>query len=303
MLYRFDQFELDRDKLCITSDGLPVCSDERIVSLMLLLIEAAPEHVSQDELLSHLWPDTVVSNWSVSRLISDARKVFKRIGIQHPVIQTLHGRGYRLSSEALGQMQQESTRAPAQAQEPSAIEPNTRPEASPATQITRGLHWKRNPVILLVLLLLSFLVAGTLGWLYLAPKEQPLRLSEPSEITGRILWVDDHPQNNQKEQAFLQQQRIAVYNTSSSHDALMLLAMYHYDVVISDMGRNGDPLAGFKLVETMRQRGDQTPFVMYTIVPSDAQRMLLAEHGGQGVAVDTETLYQLLGKFVPLKDD
>src|SRR3546814_6834783 len=59
---------------------------------------------------------------------------------------------------------------------------------------------------------------------------------------------------------------------SSDLQALQLLAMYEYRAVISDMNRHGRPLAGLELVREMRQRQDDTPFFLYTVVPSEAQQ-------------------------------
>src|SRR6478735_3483209 len=63
-----------------------------------------------------------------------------------------------------------------------------------------------------------------------------------------------------------------------------LLALYDYDVVISDMGRGEDRLAGLKLAGQMRLRGDKTPLIIYTVRPDGeeaqrAQRELVAEAG------------------------
>ena len=77
----------------------------------------------------------------------------------------------------------------------------------------------------------------------------------------------------------------------ASEEVPPLLAMYEYRAVISDMNRHGRPLAGLELVREMRRRGDDTPFFLYTVVPSAAQRRLVAGAGGQGAAVTPEELY------------
>ena len=60
------------------------------------------------------------------------------------------------------------------------------------------------------------------------------------------------------------------------------------------MGRNGEVLAGLNLLKTVRERGNHTPFLMYTIVLTQAQQTLLDEYEGQGVAVEPDKLYQLV---------
>lgn len=113
---------------------------------------------------------------------------------------------------------------------------------------------------------------------------------EPSDSVGRILWVDDHPENNAAEKRFLEQHRVGVYEVKNTEEALTLLQMYAYGAVVSDMGRGDRPLAGMDLLKAMRARGDQRPFFLYTVYSSDAQRRLVAESGGQGVATTREGL-------------
>jgi CheY-like chemotaxis protein len=120
----------------------------------------------------------------------------------------------------------------------------------------------------------------------------PLTADVPDSL-GTILWVDDHPQNNIYETRFFEARRITVHATRTSADALRLLSMYDYDLVISDMGRGEDRLAGLKLVEQLRALGDDTPLVIYTVRPEGeeqqrAQRRLVADAGAQGVVVTPE---------------
>ncbi len=287
MEYRFDRFTLDLSHQRLTCDGELISSDPRLIRLLELLIEAAPEPVSADTLLSALWPDTHVSHWSISRLISDARKLFKDAGADFSVIQTLHGRGYRLAVEAQHRIKAQPTPAP---------EPAPAAEVPTAPQAKDGsLSW---PIRLM--LMGQAVLIGLLAWqLWRTPADE-LRIGEPTHPVARILWVDDHPDNNLTERRALQRQRLAVYTTTSSHDALMLMDLYDYDLVISDMGRAGEPLAGLKLVKTLREADDDTPFVLYTIMPSDALSEQVMAHGAQGVAVDSEQLFHQLAQFLPL---
>jgi DNA-binding response OmpR family regulator len=121
--------------------------------------------------------------------------------------------------------------------------------------------------------------------------ERRMMRGEPADAVGRVLWVDDHPENNVAEKRFFERRKIAVYQVRTTEDALALLAMYQYGAVISDMNRNGKPLDGLELVREMRRRGDDTPFILYSIVPSAAQRALVAEAGGQSATVTSDELY------------
>lgn len=274
MTYTLPPLTLDVQGRSLTCHGQKLNCDERTLLLMQLLIERFPEPVDQQMLLDTLWPNTVVSSWSVARLISDTRKLFKDAGVAESVIQTLHGRGYRLEPELAARLQKTAT------------EPRQAFAAPPPA------NKHRTHPLLWAALAATVMLAGV--WQYLSQHPQTLLIGEPAGVKGRLLWVDDHPSNNEAEIANLKQRNIAVYTTTSTEEALMLLSMYRYDVIISDMGRGDDSLAGLKLVESLRQSGDTTPFFLYTILPSDAQRQLVLEHGAQGVAVDEEALFALL---------
>ncbi|NMH66622.1 response regulator [Shewanella salipaludis] len=319
MHYRFDAFSIDITRRSLSCNGTPMNCDDRVISLLELLIEAYPAHCDQALLLERIWPNTVVSNWSVARLISDSRKLFKAAGLEVPLIQTLHGRGYRLSHEVATRLQpgtvldaapnsesHAETYAESQAEthaenyvESHADAGLTRPQraGSSAQQIAppsaSAATYRR---LLRPALIAGGLLAALLGGMALWPGEtrDRLEIGEPQGVKGRILWVDDHPQNNEAERQYLQRHHLAVYITSTTAEAMMLLSMYKYDAIITDMGRGEEPLAGLKLTQAVRAGGNHTPIYLYTIMPSEAQRKLVLAHGAQGIAVDSETLYLLL---------
>ena len=154
-------------------------------------------------------------------------------------------------------------------------------------------------------------LAGVAGAIFLAwPADHaavPFRAAPPviadaPDTVGRVLWVDDHPQNNIYEKRFFENHRIAVHNVTGSADALRLLAMYDYDVVISDMGRGEDRLAGLKLAGQMRTRDHTTPLIIYTVRPDgaaaqQAQREMVAEAGAQGVVVTPQEVRSVILKL------
>lgn len=278
MKFRFDHFELDTELLSLTAGDAPLAADPRSVQLLGLLIEAWPEHRERRVLLEKIWPTTVVAHWSLARLVSDTRKLFANAGYTGALIQTLHGRGYRLAPELALMLGLPGSAA-------------SEPPALPAPP-----HRGRRAALIACAIALP--IAAAITWWHSVESDR-LTIGEATDVIGRVLWVDDHPENNLEERRFLEAQRVAVYTATSTEDALKLLAMYdgRYDAVISDMGRGEESLAGLKLVERMRERGDATPFYMYTIFPSDKQRQLVVEAGGQGVAVASEELY---GFILPL---
>ncbi|WP_299597061.1 response regulator [uncultured Microbulbifer sp.] len=301
MQYRFDKFVLDSEQLYLTVDDKPVDADARQLQLISLLIQCYPDCCEHDALLAQLWPSTVVSQWSLGRLVSDTRKLFRELGYEGPVIQTLHGRGYRLSPELAEQLlagtpepemgQPAGGRSEVVLPEPAL--PPAGKSAAPAPVAPAPIYrrlWLGMGLLVLITALVVYLVTAR----RIPDNGAPLVIGEAADVRGRILWVDDHPGNNLSERSHFESLRIAVYIATNTEDALTLLSMYRYDAVISDMGRGSEPLAGFKLMEQLRARRDQTPYFLYTIMPSESQRALVKRRGGNGVAVTSDELYGML---------
>lgn len=61
---------------------------------------------------------------------------------------------------------------------------------------------------------------------------------------ARILWVDDAPLGNSAERALFRQIGATVVNAISTEEAFYWLERDEFDVIISDIDRDGDPVAG-----------------------------------------------------------
>ena len=273
-IWRFGAVEFDERAAAVRAGGASVSLDRSCAAILSALLAARGEVVSKDRLLEAGWPGRVVHENSLAKAIGRLRKA---LGPEAEHLRVIYGAGYSLTVEA----EQVDAAAPSRATGRFRL----LPFAAAAAVFVAGA----------IAVTLALPGAGTK-----AEDETLLRLTEPDGMIGRILWVDDHPENNVTEKAAFEERDIAVYTVASTDEALTLLSMYpHYDAVISDMGRNGEPLAGFKLLEEMRAREDPTPFYLYTIMTSDAQRELLAGKGGQGAAETREELY---GFIVPLME-
>jgi len=112
-----------------------------------------------------------------------------------------------------------------------------------------------------------------------ALRSQALRLIDLPE-PRRVLWVDDHPENNAYESELLAKLQIEVDPVISTELALAHLADPHggaYDLVISDWTRSAEaPLAGLRLLQAMRARGHDQPVVIYHGTFGAAPRAALA---------------------------
>jgi CheY-like chemotaxis protein len=110
----------------------------------------------------------------------------------------------------------------------------------------------------------------------------------------RVLWVDDHPDNNILERRSLQAIGIKFDLTPSTDDALNRLAAGSYDAVISDMGRPPDPRAGYTLLDSIRQRGIEIPFIIYAGSNAQAHKEEAMRHGALGSTNRPDELFTLV---------
>jgi len=108
------------------------------------------------------------------------------------------------------------------------------------------------------------------------------------------LWVDDRPQNNRYERQALEALGVIVSTSTSTDEALDQLSRRPVDVVISDMGRPPDSRAAYTLLDAMRGRGDQTPFVIYASSRSAEHKAEARAHGAVGCTNSPQELIALV---------
>lgn len=261
-MQRFGQVEFGGAHGRLTVAGKDVKIDRACRAILAVLVDEAGYDVSKDRLLEAGWPGRLVDENSLAKAVSRLRQA---LGDEGEVLQTVHGHGYRLATEV------------------ERFEPA--PESS-----SRGIRllWAAAAALVVLGAVALALLTGV------GSNPPNVRNGEAPDALGRVLWVDDHPQNNAVETRYLEDRRIAVYHVASTEEALTLLSMYEYGAVISDMGRGKRPLAGIDLLEAMRARGDRRPFVLYTVHSSDSQRKLVEQAGGHAVAETREQLYRAI---------
>lgn len=99
MFYQFDQFLVDEEHCKFLSAGEVVSDDQKAIKLLVLLCECYPKVVDKKTLIEQLWPDQVVTDWSLSKLVSDVRQLLGDSGKDQSYIKTIRGRGFRFNSE------------------------------------------------------------------------------------------------------------------------------------------------------------------------------------------------------------
>ncbi|OBF29761.1 hypothetical protein A5727_23110 [Mycobacterium sp. ACS4331] len=98
----------------------------------------------------------------------------------------------------------------------------------------------------------------------------------------KVLWVDDEPDNNVYESVALIEAGCFIATATSNAAARRYLNQTQFDVVITDLGRGGDPDNGKKLVEEITAQRPHLPVVVYTI-NADQRRDALKAAGAAAV--------------------
>jgi TolB-like protein/DNA-binding winged helix-turn-helix (wHTH) protein len=92
----FGRFRLLPHRRELRADGVAVELGSRAFDVLMVLVEARGALVTKDEILSRVWPDTVVEENNLAVQISTLRKV---LGEDRDSIRTVSGRGYRFVAE------------------------------------------------------------------------------------------------------------------------------------------------------------------------------------------------------------
>jgi CheY-like chemotaxis protein len=97
--------------------------------------------------------------------------------------------------------------------------------------------------------------------------------SAPVLLGAKVLWIDDHPVNNNLERRFLNSVGVLVDIATSSEKADLMIGRNQssYDLVISDIGRDREAVTGIDYLDTLRSRGMGVPILFYVghIGPQD----------------------------------
>ena len=109
----------------------------------------------------------------------------------------------------------------------------------------------------------------------------------------RILWVDDHPVNNEIATRVLKQAGLKIYTALSTDEAVSMLDRdaEAFDVIISDMGRPGNAIAGMQLIHVIRKSWENLPIIVYSDNPeAERRRGEIESFGAIGPVVGPKNL-------------
>lgn len=99
MRFQFDQFVIDGDRRRVTCGAEEIHVAPKTLELLLFLLGRAPNAVSKTELMAKLWPDTFVSDATLTSVVADAREALGDAGRAPRVIRTLHRFGYAFTGQ------------------------------------------------------------------------------------------------------------------------------------------------------------------------------------------------------------
>ncbi len=80
----------------VAPDGQMHTLEPKIMDVLLFLAQRAQQVVSRDELMEQVWGDCIVVDDTLSRCISQLRKVFQDLPEKPAFIETIRSKGYRL---------------------------------------------------------------------------------------------------------------------------------------------------------------------------------------------------------------
>lgn len=99
MMYRFDAYELDTDRVELRRDGHACAVEPQVFALLAILVENWHRMVPRAELVERIWSGRIVSDSAVSGRIKSARQALGDDGTAQRYIRTVHGQGFRFVGE------------------------------------------------------------------------------------------------------------------------------------------------------------------------------------------------------------
>jgi len=117
--------------------------------------------------------------------------------------------------------------------------------------------------------------------------EQTLRRLEGT----RILWVDDHPDNNGYEQDAFRSLGVGLEMELTTDGALEAARRQRFDLIVSDASRQDVRDAGLRLIKALRESGNSTPVIIYRAASNDSTRQQAISAGAVTETTDPEVLF------------
>lgn len=117
-----------------------------------------------------------------------------------------------------------------------------------------------------------------------------------------LLWVDDNPNNNVFEKQALAALGIIISDARSTDEAAALLRSQHFDVIVSDMKRGENAMAGYDLLSQVKTASASAPLIFYTNSANDALVEAAKQKGAFGETNNPERLLLLVASALGAVD-
>src|SRR5437867_10798906 len=95
MLYVFGDFALDTQRCELHRSGNLIKLEPLVFHVLAYLIQHRDRAVPKREFLEQLWPQQFVSDWALTRCITEIRRALGCSGRRPQFVKTLYGNGYR----------------------------------------------------------------------------------------------------------------------------------------------------------------------------------------------------------------
>ncbi len=95
MIYCFDGFELDVDKVELRQDSKAVPLEPQVFALLALLVENRDRMVAKNEIIEKIWDGRFIAESTMASRIKSARQALGDDGARQRAIKTVHGLGFR----------------------------------------------------------------------------------------------------------------------------------------------------------------------------------------------------------------
>ena len=97
--YEFGPFRIDRAERVLLRDNQPLILTPKAFDLLLTLVEHGGHIIEKENLMSAVWPETIVEESNLTHHISVLRKILGENSGERPYIETIPRRGYRFVAE------------------------------------------------------------------------------------------------------------------------------------------------------------------------------------------------------------
>lgn len=94
-VFAFDEYEIHVERRELLRDNTAIVVEPRVFDLLVYLIENRNAAVSKDALLEAVWPNSYVSETSLTRCVMKARRALNDDANRQRYIKTVHSHGYR----------------------------------------------------------------------------------------------------------------------------------------------------------------------------------------------------------------